>query len=169
MKNLTLADFKSLLKYDPDSGSFTWLVSRGGAHPRAIGDEAGTICKGYTTISIFKKKIAAHRLAWFFVNGKWPSSVLDHINRDKTDNRIANLREASVSQNGFNSVSHKDSVSGIKGVSWHAVANKWQVKLRANGKTHYLGLYADKNDASSAYNTAAIKFHGDFAKLNAII
>jgi len=85
-----------LLTYDPYTGLFTWLVD---AYSNKVkGKIAGSIKEGYINISIDRKLYRAHRLAWLYVNGVFPSEI-DHINRVKSDNRICNLREVSRSEN----------------------------------------------------------------------
>ena len=109
------------------------------------------------------KAIYMHRLVLGTPEGK----QTDHINGDGLDNQLSNLRIASCSENAFNQGAHKDSRSGIKGVSWHARNQAWVGQIRIGGKRISLGYFKDINAATRAYNAAAIKYHGSFARLNA--
>ena len=108
------------------------------------------------------KTILMHRLVLGTPEGK----ETDHIDRDKLNNQINNLRVASSSENMFNKGADRDSRSGIKGVGWRAANQAWESRIKTHGKRIYLGLFKDINKAAAAYNTAAIKYHGDFAVLN---
>ncbi len=94
--------------------------------------------------------------------------VCDHINHIKTDNRRGNLRPATKSQNRCNSKLRRDNTSGHKGVSWCKVMKKWCAYINKAGKRFRLGHFDDKLDAAKAYNKAALKLHGEFAKLNKV-
>jgi hypothetical protein len=95
-----MQDWESLLKYNPDTGVITWATTS--RHVNA-GDVAGYVCpRGYRYISVGGKKQSAHRLAWFLSYGVWPEDQVDHINGDKTDNRLVNLRSATKAQNNRN-------------------------------------------------------------------
>lgn len=91
---------------------------------------------------------------------------IDHISGDRLDNRRANLRECSRSQNSANSAARSNSKSGFKGVSWLTARGCWVARLRDGSVSHFLGSFADKADAARAYDAAAIKIHGAFARLN---
>lgn len=154
---LTAARLRELLHYFPETGVFTWKISRGLA---VVGAEAGTkVSNGYIHICIDRHVIGAHRLAWLYVHGKWPKSNIDHINRNKVDNRIANLREATTSENGQNTLVNKRNTSGYKGVSWLSCRNRWRALITVNGKKHNLGLFKDPKDAYAAYCAAAQRLH----------
>lgn len=101
------------------------------------------------------------------IYGEVPNgSEIDHINRDKLDNRRCNLRVASHSQNNCNKPIPISNKSGAKGVIWHKAAKKFQAQICLNKKAKYLGLFPTIEAATTAYNSAAIKFHGEFAQLN---
>ena len=104
-----------------------------------------------------------------FIMGK-PSDGLevDHIDGNKLNNQKSNLRIATRSQNAMNVGITKRNKSGYKGVSWHKCSNKWEVRIRINGKKLHLGLFINKEDAAKAYNDAAKLHHGEFANLNKI-
>ena len=92
----------------------------------------------------------------------------DHINGDKLDNRRSNLRPATYSQSQHNQGGRKNSTSKYKGVSWYKRAKKWQAQIGVDRKTIYLGFFNDEKEAALAHNKAAIKYHGEFAKLNRV-
>ena len=96
----------------------------------------------------------AHRLAWLFHYGEWPENHIDHINGDRSDNRICNLREATVKQNGENRKLHKNNTSGYRNVRWKKERNKWEVSIRHNRKLHSIGLFSNLDDAIDAAKKA---------------
>lgn len=100
--------------------------------------------------------------------GAKKGEVVDHINGDKSDNRKCNLRIATPSQNSTNS-KHRNNESGYRGVYLDKRRNLWKSEIRPSpGKRKFLGYFENKEDAALAYNEAAEKYHGDFAKLNKI-
>lgn len=111
---------------------------------------------------ITTKTILMHRLILGTLGGK----DTDHVNGNKLDNQIANLRIVSRSENAFNQGAHKDSWSGIKGVRWDTANRSWRSQIQVDGKFVHLGYFKDVNDAIDARNTAAVKYHGSFARLN---
>lgn len=150
MSELTQDLLKSLLTYDPNTGVFTWRVNCG-TRARA-GNLAGCVAgDGYIQIKIRGCKYYAHRLAWLYTYGVWPADQLDHINRVKTDNRIANLRTATAAENNQN--------RGYAGVHWCAARRKWRVRICVNKKSISVGSYANHNDAISARKAAVIKYY----------
>ena len=154
---LTLQRLKERLSYDQNTGLFTWKQSP--ARRIKIGDVAGTKSNGYIRIFIDSQGYSAHRLAWFYVYGEWPSHQIDHINRIKDDNSILNLRDISVRENAQNRLHQINSKSGNKGVSWIERDKKWASKIMANGKEFYLGAFKDMEHAIVAYETAARIVH----------
>jgi hypothetical protein len=156
---LTQYTLKDILDYDPKTGKFTWLVK-----PSArvyLGQQAGTIdVNGCRIIKIAGKNYKAHRLAWLWVHGEWPKLDLDFRNHDPDDNRIANLREATKSQNGANSVARRN---GLKGAYWHEADQKWTSTIQVNGKQFWLGNFNTEKEAHAAYCKAAKQHFGEFA------
>jgi len=153
----------SSLSYEPITGEFRWRTTR------KNGAQAGTIAgclhrSGYMLISVARIKFPSHRLAWLFHTGEWPKDHIDHINGDKSDNRICNLREATSAQNGFNNPMQPYNTSGYKGVSWSAREKKYRAQITAYGKRNFLGLFDDPAVAAEAYKAAAAKLHGEFAR-----
>ena len=149
-----------VLDYEPESGFFSWKKT---LSPRAEkGALAGSkMQNGYICISIDGTRYLAHRLAWLYVHGDWPAALIDHRDRCKTNNAIANLREASRKQNSENSGTPVDSTTGVKGVSWHPGSGKWSAQIGHNGKKLHLGLFGSIEEASQA-RKAAEKEHFTF-------
>ena len=150
---VTQSRLKELLSYNPATGLFVWLQQR---HPRyPVGSQAGISETrvpgyGYVIISLDGMPYKAHRLAWLYVHGEMPAAIVDHINRDKADNRISNLRLATRSENARNINRRRDNTSGITGVNFLPKTNRWTAKLTINGWNHFLGSFATKEEAVAA-------------------
>ena len=156
---LTQERLKEVLRYDPDSGDFFWRVSTSNRMP--VGSKAGKRDRrGYLIIGVDGTQYYAHRLAWFYVYGEFPP-YLDHVNQDKSDNRISNLREATKIDNGGNSKARK-SRSGLKGAHWHRGAGRWSSIVHYNGNHVYLGLFDTPEEAHAAYCKTAEELFGEF-------
>lgn len=150
MKNLSLERLYEVLTYDADTGLFTWRVKH--AHAKVIAGAKDYY--GYCVIRIDGALYKAHRLAWLYTYGKWPTKGLDHKNRVKDDNRIANLREATQSENMHNGPLRASSKSGVSGVVWRSDRNKWNARIKVGYKTFNLGLYTDMAEAIEARKAA---------------
>lgn len=152
---------RDLMSYDAETGLFTWKVRRGKAHP---GSEAGYIKEAnqYAYITVDRKKYLYHRLVWLYVHGSDAEMDIDHINGIRHDNRIANLRQATRSQQGMNRGPNAGRTT--KGVTWHKQIKKWQAQIAREGVYHYLGVYDDKELAAAAYNKAAVVLFGEFRR-----
>ena len=156
------ARLKELLDYNPQTGSFTWKVHR---HRTQPGDVAGSTSKitGYVTIRVCGYLYQAHRLAWFYVHGKWPDAEVDHVNRIRTDNRIGNLRDASSTQNSCNSSMRSDNTSGAKGVFWSKKSKKWHARVGFKSRHYNLGFYKSLDEAKAVVAEARKRIHREFA------
>ena len=160
---LTVERLKEALMYESDTGIFRWRVIR--SQNGRAGNIAGSKkVNGYIDICIDRMLYKAHRLAWFYMTGKWPSEGLDHINTDRTDNRWANLRLANKSQNEANSPRNKANTSGFKGVS--RKRNKWQAGIKKDYVRYNLGSFATPEEAHQAYCEAAKETFGEFARFS---
>ena len=159
MSDLTADRLRELLHYDADTGVFRWAASRGRKH--CGGDIAGSPCgKGYLQIRVDRRLYKAHRLAWLHVNGSWPTRQIDHIDGNKSNNAIANLREANHSQNGQNKRTVRpDSKSGMLGAYWSAEKSCWYSKIGVMGKYLYLGRFDSPEEAHAAYMKAKAELH----------
>lgn len=130
-----------------------------------IGKKAGSDSHGYVRIKHMDVRVPAHHLNWFMHYNEIPT-MLDHINGDKKDNRIENLRKCNYSQNNRNRKSAKGSSSKFLGVSWNKKSKKWAAKTRINGKCVHLGYYHNEDDAGRAYDSFCIDNNIEFARLN---
>ena len=157
------ATLKSWLIYHPETGVFTWAQSR--VHGKVkVGRQAG--CRrpdGYIVIRVLKKLYAASRLAFLYMTGEMPEFV-DHIDRDRSNDRWSNLRVATGSQNQWNRSRPRHNTSGFKGVSWDAQRQKWFVSIHQFGKQRNLGRFVTLEEAAAAYALAAKEMHGSFAR-----
>lgn len=159
---LTAQKLREVLNYDPETGIFTRKVRLAQRHQ--VGDRAdfevtGGNLKGYRRVSLFSQRYLAHRLAWLYVYGKWPEQHIDHINGDRADNRIENLREADDQLNIENQRSaRKDSSTGVLGVIPHP-DGRWRARIQVKGRGIHLGLFADQAEAHAAYVAAKRKYH----------
>ena len=166
--NLTAEYVRSILDYDPETGIFVWK-DRTELTPcnraRIVGKVAGCVSnRGYIQIKINLVAYQAHRLAWLIVFGKWPDKELDHINTNRVDNRIVNLREAGDDNQAHNQTKRKTNTSGHKGVTWCKKLKKWNAQISVNYKKMNLGYYDNILDAAKAYENAAKELHGKFAR-----
>jgi HNH endonuclease len=159
---ITAERLRELLRYDPDTGEFYWLRGRGRIK---AGRRAGCIMrpKGYRAICIDTKHYLAHRLAWLYVYGEWPSGDLDHRDIDPDNNRIENLRVAERWQNQANR-RQKANRTGFPGIQKVDGCELWSALIHMNGKRHYLGCFKSPEDASDAYHQAYRKYAGEFAR-----
>lgn len=158
------AELVRLLAYNPETGVFTWKVRRCGV---TLGQVAGSVDKGhrYARIKVSETLYLAHRLAWFYTHGVWPKNELDHIDRDRGNNRLANLREATRSQNACNKPTYRNNRTGVRGVCWHKQHRKYIASIQLDGRSRHIGLFRDLNQAAEAYRQASLKIHGCFSSL----
>ena len=132
------------LTYNPQTGVFTRRNNPRGDANKAVGRIA---TKGYRQISVWGKRYVAHRLAWLYIHGEWPQGQLDHINRNKDDNRIENLRVVTNKQNQENVVRWAHNKSGRRGVRFDTGRGKWVAEMKHYGKKHTLGWFDNIIDA----------------------
>jgi len=160
--------------YDPDTGVLRWRV-RPAEHfktmkamkiwnTRRAGDAAGAKDeRGYLRVQVNHQLYWVHRIVWLLVLGVAPKGEIDHINENKADNRVCNLREANKASNMQNRGAQRNNTSGFKGVSYHKQRGKWTARIAVDGEQTYLGLFTTKAEAHTVYCAAADKLHGAFA------
>lgn len=158
---ITQARLHHLLDYDPDTGLFIW--SNPTSRRVKIGRIAGNVdSMGYVQLSLDNRDYRAHRLAWLYINGEYPSEEIDHINMIRSDNRIANLRRATRHENARNRVAYANSTTGFKGVI--RSRDKFSARITVDGKPLHLGQFDTPELANEAYGAAAKKLFGEFAR-----
>ena len=163
---MTPQQLAELLAYDPETGVLTWrrrareLFKTDGECLRWNNRYAGTRAfslnnHGYRDGMIFRRMYRAHRVVWAIHHGVWPDGQIDHINGDRDDNRIANLRLATRSANCRNTKLRKNSSSGIMGVS--PFKGRWRAYIRDGGKNIHLGIFSTAAAAAAARKSAEQK------------
>jgi hypothetical protein len=155
---------KMHLNYNPDTGVF--LAKTGGRAGWKIGEPVGFNDRGYLRIHINKKYHAAHRLAWVMTHGFLSDEdQIDHIDGNRSNNSISNLRIASHGANCQNVGIPRHNTSGIKGVHWAASNKKWRAQIKLHGKRYFLGDFNSKEEAAKAYEAASLQMHGEFSRM----
>lgn len=160
---LTQERLKELLHYDPETGLWTRIV---GVRGYRAGSQAGSISSavGYCYIAIDGRRYLSHRLAWLYTFGQFPAREIDHINCDRADNRLYNLREATPRQNRGNIKRSSHNSSGFKGVSFNKFAKKYSASIHVDDKKVHIGYFDNPETAHSAYMSKALEIFGDFAR-----
>ena len=161
--------FLQCLEYDQQTGALTWL-RRPREHfataqawknfnTRFAGVGAGSPNnEGYVHIKISGRLHKAHRLAWLITHREWPYGQIDHINHNRSDNRLDNLRVVTNQQNTYNQKKRKTNASGFTGVGWHKRICKWQAQIQADGKKVCLGYFENIEAAVAARKAAEENF-----------
>lgn len=153
---ITAERLRALFKYDPEAGVFTRLTT---CFRSKAGDHVGSVNQlGYLATRIDGRHYKVHRLAWLYVHGSMPTGVIDHINGDKLDNRIANLRDCTSGQNLQNQRRAQGS-NGLLGAHWHKATGTWQSQIKVNKKQKHLGYFDTPEDAHAAYIDAKRRLH----------
>ena len=157
LANISQRELKEILDYDSETGVFRWRVNRSNVKAGSVaGAKRGA---GYRVIGIAGKTYLSHRLAWLYVYGSWPRDQIDHINGVKSDNRIANIREANTAENHQNMPRKKGNRSGVTGVHWDSVNGQWVAQIAVQGKRTTLGRFDAIDDAAQAYRDAKALVH----------
>ena len=163
--DMPVENLKKYFAFDPETGVLKWIVKHGNRRP---GHVAGCLTDcGYLVASLDGIQYRVHRIGWALHYGEWPVSGLDHINTDKTDNRIVNLRLASDWENQANVGKMSKPASSVhKGVVWHKKSQRWRARIRVHGRGRLdLGCFKNEEDAARAYAEAAALYHGEFMRL----
>lgn len=162
---------KELVSYDPDTGSLCWRQRPESAfgsvrvariwNTKYAGAEAGQVgSRGYREVWLDGRIYKAHRLAWLCATGDWPSGDIDHVNGNRADNRLCNLRDVSRSVNSQNQRRAKlSNISGLLGVSFRKRTGRYLSQIMADGQCKYLGSFATPELAHAAYLEAKRKLH----------
>jgi hypothetical protein len=159
---MKIEQLREFLFYDPETGSVYWRVNRNGG--ASAGDEAGYIApSGHRHMEIEGKTYTVHRVAWALHYGRWPDGEVDHRNRQRADNRIANLRDVNLFQQAQNRGMQRNNTSGTKGVTYAKNRNRWMAFITANGQSKTLGYYKTKEEAAAVRKAAEERLHGDYA------
>ena len=169
-RNDLTADFvRTVLTYAPEAGVFRWRWrsdvgdqwNRRYAGKIAGSDHGG----GYIGIGINGTIYLAHRLAWLYMTGEWPTTKLDHRFSVPDDNRRSELRKATDEQNAWNSKLSRRNTSGYKGVTWRRDVGRWVASIHSEGRLNHLGYFDDPEIAHRAYKEAAVRLRGPFARV----
>lgn len=163
-KPASIEALQALFDYEPDTGRLVWKQ-----RDRSLGGkEAGGVDArmGYRRVRVAGRLVLAHRIAIALTLGEWPAGEVDHINGDRSDNRLANLRAVLRSDNAKNKARYSSNQSGAAGVYWHKQHRKWCAAYQANGKRTTLGLFASVEEAKSARIAAlaAAGFHSNHGR-----
>ena len=158
MPELTAKRARELFDYDPLTGV---LTRRAYLRGHKVGEVVGGVnSDGYRRVYTGKRSYLVHRVAWLMAHNAWPTNTIDHINGDKLDNRLANLRDVSRQENKENMRGPRaDNQSGFLGVYWHKHVQKFQTSIRTSGKLIHLGYYTTPEEAHQAYLTAKRRLH----------
>jgi hypothetical protein len=152
---------KECMHYDQETGVFTWLKSH--SNVTKVGQKAGSLSgDGYLHIGVNKKRYKAHRLAFLYMEGSFPSECVDHINCIRTDNSWKNLRHATRQENNFNRAKTKNNKTGFKGVFYLKATNKFKAVARLHKKNLDLGSFDTAEMAYKAYVEVSKKIQGDY-------
>ena len=163
---------RKLLRYEPDTGNLFWRHRDASLfkterdckrwHNRYGGKQAGCINgRGYIVIRLSGRGLRAHRIAWAIHHGRWPTDQIDHVNGDRADNRIENLREVTIQENQKNKKTPCTNTSGVMGVRWDKQRAKWRALIKVDGKAQHLGCFDSIEDAAAARAKAEVEhdFH----------
>ena len=160
-----------MFSYDPATGILKWRrrADRSqGWNTRYAEKPAGAVMKvrnnAYRIVSLAGRGVLAHRIIWCLMTGKWPSDQIDHRDGFGLNNRWLNLREANNSQNNRNVGLKASNTSGVKGVHWDIDCGKWVARIRHGDRRIHLGVFTSIDAAATAYQEAAKRHHGDFAR-----
>lgn len=155
--NLSHTDLLSVLHYNPETGTFTWIKKTGRKIVPGTSAESLNYA-GYIRIGINRSYHMAHRLAWFYVHGKWPANRIDHINGNRSDNRLQNLRDVSTATNQQNQrTHHRNNKVGLLGV--RRGKTSFLAQITKSGRPIHLGCFDTKEEAHAAYIAAKRTMH----------
>lgn len=154
---ITQSMVRAMFDYDPTTGALVRLFKNGKRKPMRLTHGDGSV-----KVRIMGKDYRAHRIIWLHAHGRLPVDVIDHINGNPSDNRLANLREATDAENKRNVGKRRHNTSGFKGVTWDKANKRWLAHATYNGKGVHLGRHPTKEQAAQAYETFARQHYGEF-------
>lgn len=175
MSSVGYAEISHVIRADFASGKLYWLPRTPDMFA-SFGDDASEQCslwnaefagqealvvrqaKGYLWGRLFGESLLAHRVIWLLATGAWPEDQIDHINGQRDDNRLCNLRAVTSSENSKNQAKYINNKSGVTGVLWHKGKRKWRAQIRSGGRETHLGYYEDFDDAVLAREAANKRF-----------
>jgi len=155
-EHITQAELKQLVTYNEVTGVFVRITSG-----HILGNKHRG---GYRTATFAGRTYYLHRLAWLYVFGYVPAQCIDHVNGDRADNRISNLREATAEENQHNRKVDSRNTSGVKGVGWNAHNSRWVARVVHCGKRHTVGSFVSLDEAKAAITAARKQIHGGYAR-----
>jgi len=153
--DLTYERAKELFRYNAESGLLERKLKSG--RWKVCGHKP--VCQGYGYARVDGNMYYTHRVIWLLVHGEWPEHEIDHIDRNKMNNRIENLRAVTPSENQHNHGLRRDNSTGFTGICFHKAAKKYVAQIWLNGKPNYLGIFSTAEDAFLAYQLAKIEHH----------
>jgi len=135
------------------------------AHRCKVGDKAGSVDKdGYIQVHLSGGRVPAHKIIWCMAYGEMPE-MLDHINGDRADNRLSNLRVVTKRENNMNHAKRTDNKSGFTGVRWHKQRGKWNARIKLDGKEISLGMYESFGEAVNARLKSEAELFGEYSRI----
>lgn len=166
-KPLTAERLRELYEYFPETGMFRRRRLAGEYDRKAGKLTPGHAYGKYLGLGIDYRRYYCHRLAWLYIHGEWPTHEVDHINGNRYDNCLSNLRLATGSENGYNRRISKRNTSGYKGVHFFKPTGKWRAAINiGKRKRKHIGLYDTPEEAALAYRRAAAELFGEFARFD---
>ena len=160
-----LSELRDRLRYDAETGHLYWVAPK--SNRLRPGQRAG--CKmvnGYQKIALYQEQMYIHHIVWYLTHGEWPTEMIDHINGDRSDNRVENLRLANQSQQNFNMGLRESNKTGVTGVAICSKTGRFRAYLTLGRKQIYLGNHVTLDAAVAARKEAEAKYCGEFRRVS---
>jgi hypothetical protein len=154
--DITREEVLQLIEPNFETGKLCWKVRRGG--PAIAGGEVGSIVGSYLKVKLKGKSYPVHRIIWLLATGEHPDRFVDHINGNRLDNRLCNLRLVTKAENAKNRRTTKTSTSGLNGVVWASDRKKWRAFIRWDNRLEHLGTHDDFFEAVCARKSAEVRY-----------
>jgi hypothetical protein len=154
--DITREEALQVIEPNFETGKLYWKMRRGG--PAVKGGEVGALVESYLKVKLKGKSYPVHRIMWLLAHGEHPDRFVDHVNGDRLDNRLCNLRLVTKAENAKNRRTTKNSVSGLNGVVWANDRQKWRSFIRWDNKLEHLGTYGDFFEAVCARKSAEVRY-----------